>query len=661
MDLINSFFHLNTNIHFDGCAFILYCGLFFAHLNNKTKYNKMTRILSDILLMGVISSACSFIASIAFFIFPNKSWIRVIVYLLKHAELTITLIMIQGNSFYFYFSNGIEFIVRRHRRIYIFNFICFILGALIITSNIFFKELFYIDENLNVLYGSKYYLFCIELIVLLLKDVITLCCCRKYIANKNQFYFLIPYFVLITFVIYNCFNYEAPQKLFIFAIYMFIVMSYAQRQDLMINPLYAAKSSHAFFSECDRIITMTSKATVCFIKIRNYKNLKLYLGQSSYMEMLKTISRLIILIIDANKTYGSVYYLNHGVYTIIIPNELSFKGNRIYNEINKILRQEVSISNLKILCDVRICVASIPTDIKSLHYLREFAKKFYHIIPKREEIVFISEISNDKEYIIKNHMKDIVERALENDYFEVVYQPIYDVKEKKYIAADTFVQINDPEYGIIPSEMFETYVDQNGFMHFLSGKIYDKICHFIASEEFKNSDLKYINTSLTPNQCLLVNFKNKVLNRLQKYQISTEEIKFKITEKITAVHSEIIESKLNQLHEAGFHFVLDGYGMGYSNIKNVVSLPFDVFKLDKNFVSKYSDSSFKIVIESTVTMFKNLNKQVQVEGIENIDRFDTFKSLGCDLIQGCKYLDENIPDYMDSDALIDFVKKMNLK
>ena len=79
---------------------------------------------------------------------------------------------------------------------------------------------------------------------------------------------------------------------------------------------------------------------------------------------------------------------------------------------------------------------------------------------------------------------------------------------------------------------------------------------------------------------------------------------------------------------------VDDYGTGYSNIKRVVSLPFDIVKFDKSFVDEMDDPKMWIAIVNTVNMLKRMNKKILVEGVEDKRTLDLFIDLGCDYIQG---------------------------
>ena len=88
----------------------------------------------------------------------------------------------------------------------------------------------------------------------------------------------------------------------------------------------------------------------------------------------------------------------------------------------------------------------------------------------------------------------------------------------------------------------------------------------------------------------------------------------------------------------GINFALDDYGTGYSNIKKVVSLPFDVVKLNKTFVDEVDNPENINIVKDTIHMLKSLGKEILIEGIETPERAELFKKYKIDKKNGCEYL-----------------------
>jgi len=629
---------MNSTAYFDLCAIILYAGLFGSITNRHLAVGKANRILQVELIIGGVASIFSFLISFIAAYFPQNQASVIFLTICKYLQVILQLLLINFNSLYQYVYLGIQEMVFRLKPFFIFCLALFIIPLIAIILNIPLDYLFFVTPTLNIGTSPYFLILYIVYIIVLLKDVVLIICCNKLIVNKTYFFAIVLLVVNAFFLVCQCILPEWKQSLFVFAISMYILVSYMQRPDLMINPLFNAMSKQAFYISCTRNLTVKNKTVVALIKISNYKNLQMYVGQQSYLECIKIISAKIKYNLEKGKLYGDVFYLEHGVFAITINSKLTDKLRRFFFDINRIFQQEIRVNKFNILCEAKMCVVSLPDEIENIEYFREFSKIFDHVIPKQDSVVYFSDICEDKEFQFKNKLKDVVERAISDNHLVVYYQPIYGVKEGRYISAEALVRIDDPEFGVISPSVFIPYAEQNDYIHKIGDFVFESVCKFIASDEFKTSGLKYVEMNLSTAQCLEENFVNKISGIMQRYKVTSEEIRFEITEETADLHPAIVEQSIKSIHDMGIVFALDGYGTGYSNIKKFNTLPFDVVKLDQSFVSKSSDEQIKMVIGDTIKMFKKLGKQVLVEGIESKELEEVYKNIDCDFVQGCEFL-----------------------
>ena len=106
---------------------------------------------------------------------------------------------------------------------------------------------------------------------------------------------------------------------------------------------------------------------------------------------------------------------------------------------------------------------------------------------------------------------------------------------------------------------------------------------------------------------------------------------------IKNINEKFIEESINRLHNLGIKFVLDDYGIGYSNIQKLISMPVDAIKLDKSFINEIDNIQMRYIIQNTVKMMRQLDKEVIVEGIEKEENIKYFSNIGCKSIQGYYY------------------------
>lgn len=270
------------------------------------------------------------------------------------------------------------------------------------------------------------------------------------------------------------------------------------------------------------------------------------------------------------------------------------------------------------------------------------------------EVQQAADIFHKDHYDLMNNIDSIIENAISNHLFEVYYQPIYSIEHKIFNSAEALIRLKDPQYGFIPPDLFIPVAEKSGAIHRIGAYVLDEVCAFIASPEFKELGLDYIEVNLSVAQCMRNNLADEILEIMTKHNVSASQLNLEITETTASNSQETLQENVKQLLESGINFSLDDYGTGYSNIERISSLLFDIVKLDKTFVNVANNNNHDIVLNHTVSMIKDLGMKIVVEGVEDETLLNRFADLGCDYIQGY-YFSRPIP----KPEFIQFIKEKN--
>ncbi len=115
-------------------------------------------------------------------------------------------------------------------------------------------------------------------------------------------------------------------------------------------------------------------------------------------------------------------------------------------------------------------------------------------------------------------------------------------------------------------------------------------------------------------------------------------INLEITESAAAYSEKKLIQNLARMSLMDLTFSLDDYGSGYSNINYLVSLPFNIVKIDKYLVWSASRSlQSREILQHTISMFKAIRLRVVTEGIEDSEMAKMVADMGADYIQGFYY------------------------
>lgn len=462
------------------------------------------------------------------------------------------------------------------------------------------------------------------------------------------------YLVNLVAVLYQFAYAEQRVESMASAITILIIALSVQRPDESIDEVVNTQSPAAFLKDSEKFFKTNRPMSIVFFKITNYSALRQNLGIEMYSKLLRLVSDRISRIDMVVKADADIYFLDRGGFAIVSDAhkkaEVIDAGHLLFSY----MQEPLKIDELEIKVDIKIAYVSVPDDIRKIDTFFNFASTFSHSLPDNNRLLMVSDYSKDKNFRIKANIDMLINRAIENRNFRMYYQPIYSVKNDKFMSAEALIRLIDEDYGYISPGVFIPAAENSGAIHKIGDFVFEDVFRFVRENNLKSYDIDYVEINLSVGQCIEPNLVNKVSDILKKYNISSDMINLEITETAVDYSPKITDMNIEGLYREGFKFSLDDYGTGYSNINRVASLPIDIVKLDKSLVDEMDDPMMWIVIEHTVGMFKKIDKKILVEGVETKHQLDKFIELGVDYIQGF-YFSKPLPEK----EYIEFIKEHN--
>lgn len=235
-------------------------------------------------------------------------------------------------------------------------------------------------------------------------------------------------------------------------------------------------------------------------------------------------------------------------------------------------------------------------------------------------------------------IQEQVRTAVRDKSLSMVYQPIYDIRAKRFCSAEALMRMYTEKTGSVSPAEFIRIAEENGAILKLTRFAVETVCRFLRTAQLQKLGLGWMNINLSAVDCAQENLAARMLEIIRSYQAEPGMISAEITETAFTTMPDSVLTNLTELSRAGVTIMLDDYGTGYSNLNRLCSMPLDVVKLDKSLVDNVCTSEpARIVMENTVSMMKRLNKRVLVEGVETREQSDYLIGLGVDYIQGYYY------------------------
>ncbi|MFW6298339.1 MAG: EAL and GGDEF domain-containing protein [Bacillota bacterium] len=264
---------------------------------------------------------------------------------------------------------------------------------------------------------------------------------------------------------------------------------------------------------------------------------------------------------------------------------------------------------------------------------------------------------NEYQKIISDEysMRDAIIEGLENNEFYLVYHPIFsDSKSTTMIAVEALLRWDSKKYEAISPETFIPVAEKFYLMNRIGDFVMKEALKqkSLLDETFGKGIVMSINTSAT--QYESENLFNTLKKALSEKGIHAHEVMIELTESSIMANIDTTVKYLERLRELGVRIALDDFGVGFSSLNYLRSMPIDIVKIDRSFVSGYPDTDDGRLAKIIIDLSNALGLRVIAEGIETEKQADMLGQAGCHLYQGYHYTkplsSENLMKYLRQKA-----------
>ena len=628
-------------IYFDIAAFFVYIFLIFNALYNKIRKGISGRILFLLLIIAFLTNIFDMLSLQNFD--SNLIFIFNTIYFIFRP--------LSAAFFCFYIISLTDTWHKIYKKKHlIFTLILpFLICLIICITNIFTNNLFSITNGVyerGPLIFLEYTCGCIYFLI----SLIYIIKYKKLFSKEELVAGFLMYPLLGGPLVIQYFYNDYLVEMFATSIVTMILCFSLHRPEDLLDFTSGLGNRNAFTKNMERNFYTHKEFTLFLIKLSNLSTYRSLLNYEEFKKLVKFTADRVTEVVNEYDRKADLYSVNSENIFVSLSNKID--KNLVAEKILNKLKDEATINQTAINIITKICIAESPKDISSMQALTKLTENFTTLFGEDEDILDLGLVKDTIDFDLINEIDGLLDDALINHKFEIYYQPIYSINDKSFLSCEALLRLNSEKYGFIPPDLFIPLAEKSGVIRKIDEYVINEVCKFIASPEFKNLGIQYIEVNLSPMECVQSSLADSIINTIKKYNIKPSQMNLEITETAAAQTPTIMLNNVNKLFNEGIQLSIDDFGTGYSNIKRVASLPIKYVKIDKSFVNQMSNSRMKIILEDMIHMLQRLDLKIVVEGIETKEMLDYFTLRKCDFIQGY-YFSKPIP----KDKLIEFINK----
>ncbi len=227
--------------------------------------------------------------------------------------------------------------------------------------------------------------------------------------------------------------------------------------------------------------------------------------------------------------------------------------------------------------------------------------------------------------------------AISRGRFIPYFQPKVDLTTGRITSVEALARWEVPGRGVIEPAKFIPAAENLGLIKEIGEAILRQAC--AAAAEWRKGGLRCrVAVNVAPAQFDEPDFGAKVLKIIRETGIAADMLELEITESAAMKNPAAALRQIAPLRKAGVRLSLDDFGTGHSSLAALTQMPFDVFKIDRQFVSAIGqDEQAEAVVDTILGLARTLNFETVAEGVEDVRQEAFLRKRGCTLGQGYLY------------------------
>lgn len=286
-------------------------------------------------------------------------------------------------------------------------------------------------------------------------------------------------------------------------------------------------------------------------------------------------------------------------------------------------------------------------DFNSLEVAADTALFYGKEFKKGKCVIFEDAMLESLKHSVQMHR--LLQKALEQDRYALVYQPIIDLNRTQIVGVEALIRLKDDADQPVSPISFIPFAEKHGYIQDISDWVIQTAAR--QKQAWNRMGLKGLTLSinlsgksLTDDQLL-----TQLKQHLKKHHLSPQEFDLEITE--TSIIEDLGQSLsvLNQLKAFGFSIALDDFGTGYSSLTYLQKLPIDTVKIDRAFLHQITaEEDAAHMLKAMIDLSHQLGLSVLAEGVETLEQLQVLLQYGCDFAQGYYFSKPLTPNQTES-------------
>lgn len=210
-----------------------------------------------------------------------------------------------------------------------------------------------------------------------------------------------------------------------------------------------------------------------------------------------------------------------------------------------------------------------------------------------------------------------VRRALEQDEFELHFQPKFETCTGRMIGAEALLRWQRVDGSWVSPFEILTIIEELGLAMELDQWVMHRACWYLRRWHAEGRTLLPVAVNLSASTICSESLDAQISAMLERFELSPQVLALEITEGALMSDASLAERNCERLQAMGFHIAVDDFGTGYSSLAYLRSFALSALKIDRSFVTGVEDDAgSRALCAAIIAMGHSLKLELVAEGVE---------------------------------------------
>jgi diguanylate cyclase (GGDEF)-like protein/PAS domain S-box-containing protein len=225
--------------------------------------------------------------------------------------------------------------------------------------------------------------------------------------------------------------------------------------------------------------------------------------------------------------------------------------------------------------------------------------------------------------------------ALEHDRFVLYEQPILDLELRVIDRSELLIRLHDGDGGLVLPGAFLPAAERYGLIKAIDRWVTARAIRLLAARQAAGHERVGLDVNLSGASITDPTVMDFIAAEVRNAPIDPTGLIFEVTETAAIANVARARSLARGLADLGCQFALDDFGSGFGSFYYLKHLPFDVVKIDGDFIKELpATRTDQLTVRAIVQIARGLGKTTTAEFVGDAATVELLREFGVNYAQG---------------------------